>query len=94
MSEEEKPEVKFNSVILWLFGLFATVIITGGGAWMTVMTSRLNQIDNEQRESREKQGERLAKVEATLTQVEPRMQRIESKLDSMDSKIDLVLKKR
>lgn len=87
---EIESSKKERWVVGWILGLFASIVVGGGGAFISVLNGRLNELDRIQLE----RGERLSKIEATVNQMDPRIQRIESKMDGLDQKIDLLLKRR
>jgi hypothetical protein len=54
------------STLWWIMGIFSTLILGGGGAWMTAVNSRLAKVDV---------------LESRMDTTQGRLMRIEDKLD-------------
>lgn len=68
-----------HQVFTWALGIATTVILGGGGAWLSIVHGQVKEIAALQA----MRGDRTSVLEAKYEVVEARLKRIEDKLDQL-----------
>lgn len=71
------------STLWWILGIFSTVVMTAGGAWLAHVDSELSLIKGEQQNKIAK----IATLEEKVNSTTSRLERIEDKLDIIIEKL-------
>lgn len=90
MSEKEK-ENGHQKMLWFVVSSLFSIVLLGGGAWLSILTSRVSEIDAMQRT----RGDRIGQVEGRVDSLDKRFDRLEPRLERIEQKIDaLVANKR
>ena len=73
----------YMKLLIYVLGIAVTIIIGGGGSWMSSISSEVKAIGDLQRD----RGERVSIVEARVNQQSIELDRINAKLDKIWEKV-------
>lgn len=81
----------------WLAGLASSVIVLGGGAWMTTMYTEVAQVKKEQGEDRKAVGQldkKIGIIEEQTKRTQEDVKEIKERQSDTNKKLDELLRRR
>ncbi|MBI3937138.1 MAG: hypothetical protein HY323_09190 [Betaproteobacteria bacterium] len=81
----------------WLAGIAMSVILAGGGAWMTTMYAQVNKVQEEQKQDRRTVGEvekKVGIIEEQTKRTQEDVKEIKDSQKDTNKKLDELLRRR
>ena len=81
----------------WLAGIAVTILLAGGGAWMSTMYAQLNKVQEEQKQDRKAVGDidkKVGIIEEQTKQTQEAVKEIKEGQKDTNKKLDELLRRR